>query len=59
MATTHTHHAADQANAAADHEHGTMDVTEQQRTFDGFIRFATWNVVAIVAILIFLALANA
>ena len=43
----------------ARHVHGDMDITAQQRGFAGFVRFATWNVVAIAVILIFLALANA
>nr|WP_281285696.1 aa3-type cytochrome c oxidase subunit IV [Paracoccus marinus] len=43
----------------APHVHGDMDITAQQRGFAGFVRFATWNVVAIAVILIFLALANA
>jgi disulfide bond formation protein DsbB len=43
----------------ADHEHGKMDISEQERTFGGFVRMAVWAVVIIVAILIFLALLNA
>lgn len=42
-----------------EHEHGKMDITEQERTFAGFVTFTKWTVVIIVAILIFLALANA
>lgn len=59
MATTHTHHSDDQTTAGTHHEPGTMDVTAQERTFDGFIRMLTWNTVAIIAIVIFLALTNA
>lgn len=51
------HHAAH--HDAVHHEHGSMDTTVHERTFDGFIRFMTWNAVAIIAVLIFLALANA
>lgn len=43
----------------AKHKHGEMDISEQEKTFGGFIRFAVWTVVIVVAILIFLALANA
>jgi hypothetical protein len=41
------------------HDHGTMDVTGHQRTFDGFVRVSMWAAVASIAILIFMALANA
>lgn len=42
----------------ADHKHGSMDTTEQEKTFGGFIRFAVWTVVVIIAVLVFLALFN-
>lgn len=42
----------------ADHKHGEMDVTEQDRTFDGFLRFWVYVFSAAIAILIFLALFN-
>ena len=43
----------------ADHKHGKMDVTEQEKTFGGFLRFALWTGVVCVVVLIFLALVNA
>lgn len=43
----------------AKHKHGDMDITEQEKTFNGFVRFAVWTVVIVLAILVFLALANA
>lgn len=43
----------------AEHKHGEMDTSEQEKTFNGFIRFAVWTAVIVFAILIFLALANA
>lgn len=43
----------------AEHEHGKMDTTEQEKTFAGFIRMVTWGSVISIGILIFLALANA
>lgn len=46
-------------SAEGDHVAGTMDVTAQQRTFNVFVRMVAWNVVAIIAVLIFLALTNA
>ncbi len=42
----------------ADHEHGEMDITEQEKTFEGFIRFWVYLFGASIAILIFLALFN-
>jgi hypothetical protein len=47
----------------ADHNNdfkpGSMDVRAQEKTFAGFIKFTQWGVVIIIAILIFMALANA
>lgn len=43
----------------AEHKHGSMDITEQEKTFDGFIKFATWGAIISICILIFMALANA
>jgi hypothetical protein len=42
----------------ADHEHGSMDITAQEKTFEGFVRFTIWTVVVIIAALILLALIN-
>lgn len=48
----------------ADHDNteyvpGTMDIREQQKTFNGFMRFASWFVVLSIAVLVFMALSNA
>lgn len=43
----------------ASHEHGKMDITEQQKTFDGFIRWVVWGAAISIGVLIFLALVNA
>ncbi len=43
----------------AKHEHGKMDITEQEKTFNGFIRFVAWSTAIIIGVLIFLALAGA
>lgn len=43
----------------ADHEPGKMDITEQEKTFNGFISMSTKGVIIIVALLIFLALIGA
>lgn len=42
----------------AEHKHGEMDITVQQKTFDGFIGAVKWSVVAIIAVLIFIAIVN-
>ncbi|TVS02792.1 MAG: aa3-type cytochrome c oxidase subunit IV [Rhodobacteraceae bacterium] len=43
----------------AEYEHGKMDITEQEKTFAGFIRFVIWGIAISIAVLIFLALVNA
>ncbi|MCU0901420.1 MAG: aa3-type cytochrome c oxidase subunit IV [Cypionkella sp.] len=43
----------------AEHKHGSMDTTEQEKTFAGFIRLTTWGAAISIGVLIFLALANA
>jgi len=43
----------------AEHKHGEMDITVQEKTFEGFITTTVWSVVAILGFLIFLALVNA
>lgn len=42
----------------AEHQPGSMDITEHEKTFAGFMRFSTWASVLIICFLIFLALAN-
>ena len=39
----------------AEHEHGSMDVTEQEKTFAGFISWTVYTLVLITIVLIFLA----
>jgi len=43
----------------AEHKAGSMDIRVQEKTFAGFVRFVTWAVVLIIAVLIFMALVNA
>ena len=38
------------------HEHGSMSIEAQEKTFAGFIKLAVWAVVITLAILILLAL---
>jgi hypothetical protein len=43
---------------AKEYKHGSMDITAQEQTFEGFVRFVSWAVVLIVLFLIFLAMFN-
>lgn len=47
-----THH------EVTEHKHGEMDITEHEKTFEGFIRFFAYLFGASIAILIFLAIFN-
>ncbi|MFN3259275.1 MAG: aa3-type cytochrome c oxidase subunit IV [Pikeienuella sp.] len=40
----------------AEHRQGEMDISEQKRTFAGFIKSGVWLAVSIVVILIILAI---
>lgn len=42
----------------ADHEPGSMDIEEQERTFEGFVRWSVRAVIAIIVALILLYLVN-
>lgn len=43
---------------AEHHEHGTMDITEHEKTFDGFILWTKRVVYLSIGVLIFLAIFN-
>lgn len=43
----------------AEHKHGSMDIKEQEKTFDGFVRYTIWGAAISIGILIFMALVNA
>lgn len=43
----------------AEHKHGEMEISEQEKTFAGFIKFSIWTTVIIIVVLIFLALVGA
>lgn len=43
----------------AEHKHGDMDITVQEKTFDGFVKFMTRSTIVIIALLLFIALVNA
>lgn len=40
----------------AEHKHGEMDIKVQQDTFDGFMRFVTWSVIAILVLVVLMAI---
>ena len=42
-----------------EHKHGEMDITEQEKTFDGFVKVFVWGAIVSILILIFLALVAA
>lgn len=50
---------ADHSHDHHDHVVGTMDTTQQEKTFAGFIRMVTWGAAICIGILIFMALVNA
>ena len=43
----------------AKHEHGSMDISQHEKTFAGFMKWSIWVTVAIIVILVFLALVGA
>ncbi|MCL4159784.1 UNVERIFIED_CONTAM: hypothetical protein GTU68_064327 [Idotea baltica] len=42
----------------ADHKHGEMDITVQEKTFDGFMSMVTKGAIICILLLIFVALVN-
>jgi hypothetical protein len=42
----------------AEHKPGSMDISNQEKTFAGFMKMTKWAVILIVLLLIFLALVN-
>jgi hypothetical protein len=42
----------------AEHKHGSMDITEHEKTFDGFVRWSVRVAAVSIGILIFLAIFN-
>ena len=41
---------------ADEHKHGSMDTTEHEKTFAGFVSVTKWTVILIIAVLVFLAI---
>ena len=42
----------------AEHKIGSMDISEQEKTFAGFIKFATWVAAISIGVVIFIGLVN-
>lgn len=42
----------------AEHEHGSMNIEVQEKTFVGFVKASTYVAAASIAVIIFLALFN-
>lgn len=42
--------------AESDHKHGEMDITDQEKTFDGFMRWSINVALVCIGIVVFLAL---
>lgn len=43
----------------SEHKHGEMDIKQNAETFHGFIKFVTYAVIVIFAVLIFMAIFTA
>ncbi|WP_421701666.1 aa3-type cytochrome c oxidase subunit IV [Aliiroseovarius sp.] len=43
----------------AEHKIGTMDTKVQEKTYEGFVKFTTRSVIAILVFLVFLAIVGA
>ncbi|HBM61541.1 aa3-type cytochrome c oxidase subunit IV [Salipiger marinus] len=42
----------------AEHKHGSMDISAQEKTFEGFVKFSMRTVIVVIGILLFLAVFN-
>ncbi|MCP4819918.1 MAG: aa3-type cytochrome c oxidase subunit IV [Shimia sp.] len=42
----------------AEHEHGSMNIKVQEKTFDGFVKWSIYVAAVSIGVLIFLALFN-
>lgn len=39
-----------------EHKHGEMDATENEKTFEGFMKWTTWSVIVILVIIVGMAI---
>ena len=42
----------------ADHKHGEMEITEQEKTFHGFLKMSAWVAGLSILLLVFIAIVN-
>lgn len=42
----------------AEHKQGSMDITDQEKTFAGFVKVSTWVATLAILVVIFIALVN-
>ncbi|WP_095588349.1 aa3-type cytochrome c oxidase subunit IV [Actibacterium ureilyticum] len=42
----------------AEHKQGSMNIEEQEKTFDGFIKFVTYGAALSIGVLLFMAIFN-
>lgn len=42
----------------AEHKHGEMDISVQEKTFDGFVRYVSWGAAISIGLLVFIAIVN-
>jgi len=40
----------------ADHKHGEMDIKENEKTFEGFMKFTNWTVIVILGLIVGMAI---
>ncbi len=40
----------------AEHKHGDMNIKDNEKTFDGFMKFTTWSVIVILVIIVAMAI---
>ncbi|GGB00441.1 aa3-type cytochrome c oxidase subunit IV [Allosediminivita pacifica] len=40
----------------AEHKHGSMDITEQEKTFEGFVKMTIRTCIVILLVVLFLAI---
>jgi len=40
----------------ADHKHGDMDVSEHEKTFEGFMSFTVWGTVILLVLIVLMAI---
>jgi len=42
----------------AEHKHGSMDIKDHEKTFEGVVKFTTYSVIGILIFLVLLAMVN-